>query len=116
MKLIYTTQTSGFEDGLAYRNPQYFERTEAGAERVTVVGDWPAVVAAYEATGAEVKTIKPKTPEKNAEVSTAIKPLTVPQIKAALAEKGIEIPEGITKRDGLLGLLGTAAGQGEGAE
>ncbi|WP_368648980.1 hypothetical protein ABRY95_13835 [Castellaniella ginsengisoli] len=36
------------------------------------------------------------------------KPLTVPQIKAALEEKDIEIPEGVTKRDDLLALLDAA--------
>ncbi|KAB1444201.1 hypothetical protein [Bordetella bronchiseptica] len=41
-------------------------------------------------------------------------PLTVPQIKAALKEKGVEIPEGVTKRDDLLALL-DAAGEDESA-
>lgn len=36
-------------------------------------------------------------------------PLTVPQIKAALKEKGVEIPEGVTKRDDLLALLDAAS-------
>lgn len=33
------------------------------------------------------------------------RPLTVPQIKERLAEKGIDIPAGVTKRDDLLALL-----------
>lgn len=33
------------------------------------------------------------------------KPLNVTQIKKLLAEKGIEIPEGVTKRDDLAALL-----------
>ena len=43
------------------------------------------------------------------------KPATIPEIKAALAEKGIEIPEGVTKRDDLKALLDAASegGQGE---
>lgn len=39
------------------------------------------------------------------------KPMTVPQIKDALAAKGIEIPEGITKRDDLKALLDAAGEQ-----
>lgn len=33
------------------------------------------------------------------------KPLTIPQIKELLTEKGIDIPAGVTKRDDLLALL-----------
>lgn len=33
------------------------------------------------------------------------KPLTIPQVKELLAEKGIDIPAGVTKRDDLLALL-----------
>ena len=40
------------------------------------------------------------------------KHLTAPQIKAALEEKGVKIPEGVTKRDDLLALL-EAAGENE---
>lgn len=36
------------------------------------------------------------------------KPMTIAQIKVALAEKGIEIPEGVTKRDDLKALLDSA--------
>lgn len=43
------------------------------------------------------------------------KPLTVAQIKEALATKNIEIPEGVTKRDDLLALL-DAAGDDENNE
>lgn len=35
--------------------------------------------------------------------------LKIPQIKEALAAKGIEIPEGVTKRDDLLALLEAAS-------
>lgn len=42
------------------------------------------------------------------------KVMTVPQIKEALAAKGIEIPEGVTKRDDLKALLDSAGEQGTG--
>lgn len=41
----------------------------------------------------------------------AKKPMTIPQIKDALAAKGIEIPEGVTKRDDLKALLDAAGEQ-----
>lgn len=58
MNIVYSTQRSGFLPGVIYRNPRYFQRPMAeGATRVTVVGDWPAVVAAYEAQGVPVEVV-----------------------------------------------------------
>ena len=64
MELIYTTQTSGFDDGKRYRNPTYFDRPEPGVTKVTIVGDWPEVAKAYGAVeGVDVAK------EKDAKVS-----------------------------------------------
>lgn len=41
------------------------------------------------------------------------KPMTVAQIKEALAEKGVEVPEGVTKRDDLKALLEAAGDDDE---
>lgn len=95
MKLIYSTQRSDFKEGCSYRNPQYFERVENGVKSVEVVGDWPNVVAAYEAIGIEVDGVK----------ADDYSRLTVAQIKDVLSEKEITIPDGVTKRDNLLALL-----------
>jgi hypothetical protein len=57
MELIYSTQTGDFEDGKRYRHPQYFRKPEAGATKVTVVGDWPEVVAAYKAADVPVTQV-----------------------------------------------------------
>ncbi|WP_415760320.1 hypothetical protein [Pseudomonas sp. LT1P18] len=54
MELIYSTQSSGFDPEKRYRNPEHFERPEAGVTGVVVVGDWPNVVDAYENVGVEV--------------------------------------------------------------
>jgi hypothetical protein len=43
------------------------------------------------------------------EQTDTAKALTVPQIKEALAAKGIEIPEGVTKKADLQALLDAAA-------
>lgn len=58
MELIYTTQRDGFELGRTYRNPRHFDQAEPGVESVVVIGDWPKVVDAYEAAGADVSVVE----------------------------------------------------------
>jgi endo-alpha-1,4-polygalactosaminidase (GH114 family) len=58
MELIYSTQSSGFDPDKRYRNPEHFDRPEAGVTGVVVVGEWPKVVEAYERVGVEVTAIK----------------------------------------------------------
>jgi hypothetical protein len=58
MELIYSTQSSGFDPDKRYRNPEHFDRPEAGVTGVVVVGDWPKVVEAYEHVGVEVAAIE----------------------------------------------------------
>jgi len=57
MELIYSTQSSGFDPDKRYRNPEHFDRPEAGVTGVVVVGAWPKVVEAYEHVGVEVTAI-----------------------------------------------------------
>jgi hypothetical protein len=54
MELIYSAQKSDFDPQKRYRNPEHFERPEAGVTSVLVVGEWPNVVDAYENVGVEV--------------------------------------------------------------
>lgn len=56
-ELIYSTQSTGFVDGLAYANPRFFSTPRAGVSKVSVVGDWPLVVAAYEDAGIPVELL-----------------------------------------------------------
>lgn len=58
MELIYSTQSSGFDPGKRYRNPEHFDRPEAGVTGVVVVGEWPKVVEGYEHVGVEVTAIE----------------------------------------------------------
>lgn len=58
MELIYSAQKSDFTPGKRYRNPKYFDRVEEGVKKVTVVGDWPAVVDAYKAAKVDVEVGK----------------------------------------------------------
>lgn len=54
MRITYTTQRSGFVTGENYANPRFFSTVNPAATEVVVVGDWPSVVAAYEAAGVPV--------------------------------------------------------------
>jgi uncharacterized coiled-coil DUF342 family protein len=58
MELIYSTQSSGFDPDKRYRNPEHFNRPEAGVTGVVVLGEWPKVVEAYEHVGVEVTSIE----------------------------------------------------------
>lgn len=54
MELTYSNQLQGFDPDKRYRNPEHFVKPEAGVTSVIVMGNWPNVVAAYEAVGIEV--------------------------------------------------------------
>ena len=56
MKLEYTERTSNFKEGVAYRHPSFFQSVEKGFDPVVVEGDFPDIVAAYEA--AEIKVVE----------------------------------------------------------
>ncbi|MCU1752153.1 hypothetical protein [Pseudomonas sp. 6D_7.1_Bac1] len=57
MELTYSAQKTDFDPDKRYRNPEYFERPEAGATKVTVVGDWPDVVEAYRAAKVDLEIV-----------------------------------------------------------
>lgn len=54
MELTYSNQLNGFDPEKRYRNPEHFDKPEAGVTSVLVIGDWPSVVNAYEAAGIDV--------------------------------------------------------------
>ncbi|MGG5223512.1 hypothetical protein [Pseudomonas syringae pv. coryli] len=54
MELTYSNQLQGFDPEKRYRNPEHFDKPEAGVTSVLVIGDWPSVVKAYEAVGIDV--------------------------------------------------------------
>lgn len=60
MELIYSTQSSGFDPDKRYRNPEHFDRPEAGVTGIVVIGEWPKVVDAYEHVGVEVTALEAK--------------------------------------------------------
>ena len=54
MELTYSNQLQGFDPDKRYRNPEHFDKPEAGVTSVLVIGNWPQVVDAYEAAGINV--------------------------------------------------------------
>jgi len=60
MELTYSNQLSGFDPEKRYRNPEHFDKPEAGVTSVLVIGDWPRVVNAYEAAGIDVSVKEAK--------------------------------------------------------
>ncbi|MCO4316336.1 hypothetical protein M8997_004005 [Phyllobacterium sp. 21LDTY02-6] len=62
-ELTYSDQGSGFEKGRRYANPRFFSSVRAGVNAVTVIGDYPKIVEAYEAKGIPVTVIaEPQNP------------------------------------------------------
>lgn len=60
MELTYSNQLNGFDPEKRYRNPEHFDKPEAGVTSVLVIGDWPRVVDAYEAAGINVSVKEAK--------------------------------------------------------
>lgn len=60
MELTYSNQLNGFDPEKRYRNPEHFDKPEAGVTSVLVIGDWPGVVEAYEAAGIDVSVREAK--------------------------------------------------------
>ncbi|AZF05619.1 hypothetical protein C4J94_2852 [Pseudomonas sp. R5-89-07] len=58
MELVYTNQLDGFEPGKRYRVPGLFRSIERDATAVTVVGDYPEIVTAYEDAGVDVEIVE----------------------------------------------------------
>jgi len=60
MELTYSNQLNGFDPEKRYRNPEHFDKPEAGVTSVLVIGDWPRVVNGYEAAGIDVSVNEAK--------------------------------------------------------
>lgn len=102
MELVYSTQNSDFDPEKRYRNPAHFDRPESGVTHAVVIGDWPKVVAAYEAQGVEVSVSQPLISQP-ADSSNAEALAGLEQDNAALR----------AERDGILLLIDAAEGQSD---
>ncbi|WP_439878868.1 hypothetical protein [Pseudomonas prosekii] len=85
MELTYSNQLDGFDPEKRYRNPEHFDKPEAGVTRVSVIGDWPSVVDAYEAAGIDVSVKEAKRVQ---DVGAADQAELVKVITALRAEHG----------------------------
>jgi hypothetical protein len=86
MELIYTKQRTGFEKGKFYRNPEFFRTVERGVTKVTVIGDYPAVVEAYQAVKVDVDVQGGNT----APAETDPSKMNKADLQAWLTSKGIQ--------------------------
>ncbi|WP_404941597.1 hypothetical protein [Pseudomonas danubii] len=69
MELIYTNQLEGFDPDKRYRTASLFRGIERDATAVVVVGDYPDIVAAYQAAGVDVSVVEaPAVPVPSAKV------------------------------------------------
>jgi hypothetical protein len=59
MDFYYSTTTTPFAKGKRFKNPIGFWKVDEAATHVYVVGQWPRVVAAYEAANVPVTVIDP---------------------------------------------------------
>lgn len=57
VELIYSQQSTGFDKSRAYSNPRFFTTPRHDVAKVFIVGDWPQIVAAYEALGVPVEVL-----------------------------------------------------------
>lgn len=87
IELIYSQQSTGFVAGRAYSNPRFFTTPRENVSKVFVVGDWPKIVAAYEALGVPVERL-------DAAPTAEDKPLpAAPIINTADKPEEVVIPE-----------------------
>ena len=56
-EIVYSREVVALTEGQIFQNPRFFASPVAGADSVVVHGDWPAIVAAYEAADVAVKAI-----------------------------------------------------------
>ncbi|HET9160471.1 MAG TPA: hypothetical protein VFN88_07645 [Caulobacteraceae bacterium] len=83
-ELVYSRQKSDFVEGRAYANPRFFSRPREGVTKVLLVGDWPAIEAAYKALGVSVERVDASA------VTAGVEPIVVKEAKALTPT----VPEG----------------------
>lgn len=107
MKILYTTQAAlVLPEGapVAVRNPIYFRGPESGAEEVAVMGEFPEIVAAYEALEVPVHVV-PEGERQDAGVEPA--QMGLPALRKYLKGLGIDFDPKASK-DELLALVSGA--------
>lgn len=106
MELIYTKQRTGFEKGKFYRHPELFRATERGVTKVVVVGDYPAIEAAYKAVKVDVEVISGNT--SGGQTETDPSKMKKTDLQAWLTAQGIAYEQGVNVAE-LRALIPTAS-------
>jgi hypothetical protein len=91
MIVCYSTQRTGFEPHIEYRNPRYFEKPHGSPELVRVIGDWPKIAKAYQDAGFKVecaKVVKPPEVITDQDIAAMRKP----ELAEKLIALGVEPP------------------------
>lgn len=107
MRILYTTQAAlALPEGepVAVRNPIYFRSPESGVKEVAVMGDFPEIVAAYEALDVPVHVV-PEGERREAGLEPA--QMGLPALRKHLKGLGIDFDPKASK-DELLALLSAA--------
>ena len=91
MIVCYSMQRGGFEPGVEYRNPRYFTRPLGKPDCVRVIGNFPHIVAAYEAAGVPVETAKAAKPPEVISDGDIAK-MKKADLAAWFAKEGIQAP------------------------
>ena len=114
MRLLYTKRIAGMPKGFSIRNPDYFLKPENGVEHVTIEGNHPAIVEAYEKEGVSVEVAGNQVAEGagifdpvtstfskekalDAPASKALDDMSLDELKAHLTELGVEFTAKATK-------------------
>lgn len=104
MKILYTSKAAlAMPEGapVAVRNPIYFRGPESGAEEVAVMGEFPEIVAAYEALDVPVHVVlEGERQEEGVEPAQ----MGLPALRKHLKGLGIDF-EPKAAKDALLALL-----------
>jgi len=107
MRILYTTQAAIFlpeGEPVAVRNPIYFRGPESGVKEVAVMGEYPEIVAAYEALEVPVHVV-PEGERQDAGVEPA--QMGLPALRKYLKGLGIDFDPKASK-DELLALVSGA--------
>lgn len=91
IELIYSQQATDYIEGRAYSNPRFFTTPRSGVGKVFVVGDWPDIVAAYEALGVPVERMDAATAVGAPPAPPVPEPPIVPRLDTE-ARAAVEIP------------------------
>lgn len=116
MEVTYSAQWTGYEKGRRYANARFFSQPRAGVTKVRVVGNWPAIVEAYEALGVHVEVVSDTPPEPEPRPPVSATGVDIPVNWQNLPWSRTREPGGMTLRGLVKAIGGTAVNAAEARE